>query len=147
MKVAAGIRDALLADATLVALLGDYVGRAAIHTRRPVPSESGKPYVLVGPNAAAGDENAIDTERPVVTVDVAVYGDKRERVGQPDDYHDVETAAERIRKMFRPQNKSILSVTGFHVVGISASGPIPAPVDDESQVGRVVTIEVRLVET
>lgn len=140
LDLGASIRTALLAEAPIYGLLGEWSGEPSIFTRRPVPSEAQYPMIVVNPDIAITDQDALRSKRPIVTKDVIVYGD------QPDGYRVVEQLGYAIRELFHRERFSI-DVDGYDVVQIVASGPNVAPTDDDKTVGRVVTLTISLRKT
>jgi hypothetical protein len=134
----AAIRSAIIANAPIVALLGEYENAASVHTRRPAPQGAAYPMVIIpSENAAASDEDALRTQRPVLQRDVLVYGEN------PKHYREVDEAAELIFQLFHRQRFAI-SVPGWHVIDIVARRPMAAPTSDEKRVGRMVPLTIRL---
>lgn len=143
LDLAPSIRAALIGDESIAADLSTWNNDPAVFTRRPVPADATDPMMIVNPPAAIGDMDALTSERPIVMLDVAIYGKK----GPPGDGSDqtriVERLGFRTRALFHRQKFSILP-EGFSVIDITAAGPIPAPVDDEETVGRLVSLTIRL---
>lgn len=140
LDLAPAIREALIDEVTISGLLAEYNGEPAIFTRRPVPSESLYPMIIVSPDIVINDIDALVSRRPVVIRDVTVYGN------QPDDYRTIEQIGYSIRQLFHRQRLSI-TPTGYSVVDIIATGPNPAPTDDQKTVARVVTLTITTRET
>jgi len=131
------IREALMGQGAITALLGDYAGEPAIFTRRPAPEGAPYPMIMVSPDVAITDQDFLTAQKPIVMRDVAIYG------AQPDDYRDVESGAYLIRDFFH-NNRFAITVPGYGVIDILCTGPIPAPTDDENHLGRVVTLTIQL---
>jgi hypothetical protein len=93
--------------------------------------------VVIGPNIARTDEDGVSDFRPVLVIDINAYGP------QPDSYRNVEAVGDLIYSLFHRQARA-LQVAGYGVTDIRCTGPSPAPVDDESRVGRRVTLTIRL---
>lgn len=136
LEVLVPLRTAIIANAAITGKLGKYQGAPSVHTRRPVPVDAGFPMITVGPIITRSDEDGINSFRPVVVIDVNTYG---EAVAH---YRDVEAVADMIYAMFHRQLP--ITVSGYSVTQITASGPSPAPADDDQQVGRRVTLTIRL---
>lgn len=136
-------RDALIGNVEVAPFLDLWANEPAAFTRRPVPASAGYPMIIVNTPAALGDEDGLISDRPVIQYDVAIYG----RVGSPGTADDhtriVEELGFAVRRQFH-RNRWALQVGGFHVIDVRASGPVPAPVDDDKEVGRVVSLTVRL---
>lgn len=137
------IRAALLEAENIAGELGLYKEKPAIFTRRPVPEEASDPIIIINPDAAISDEDALNSERPIVMRDIAIYGVKAAPADPADQSRLVEALGYRVRKLFHRQKFSIRP-EGFSVIEIIATGPIVAPVDDEATVGRIVSLTVRL---
>ncbi len=137
LNLAGPLRTALLDNAELVALTGVWNHEPSIHTRRPLPSEAPAKSIAISPDVAIMDRDGLTSRQPVVQRDISVYG------GQPDDYRDVEAAAYIIREMFHRQPRAI-TVEGYQVVQIVASGPSAGPTDDQTTVCRYVSLSIHL---
>lgn len=137
MDLAAPLYAALSADAVITALLGTFLSGPSIHTRRPVPEGAEYPMLIVSANVGVTDEDGLVSRRPVLVRDIIAYG---EQDGQ---YRTIETLGELLRTKFHRQRHAF-TISGFHVVDVVATGPIPAPTDDFNHVARVVTLTIRL---
>ena len=137
MNIGPAIRTRLLAQPALVALLGQWHGEPSIHTRRPPPEGAGYPMVMIGPDVAHTDIGFLAAAKSRVLRDIIVYGDN------PKHYRAVEQAGYLVREAFHRRKDSIL-LAGYHTIDVLAEGPVPAPTDDDSRVGRRVTIAVRI---
>jgi hypothetical protein len=134
----AAIRSAIIASPPIVALLGLYEREPSVHTRRPAPEGAAYPMVIIpSENAAASDQDALRSKRPVLQRDVLIFGQN------PKDYREVDEAAELIFTLFHRQRFAI-SVPGYHVIDIVARRPMAAPTSDEKRVGRLVPLTIRL---
>ena len=137
LDIAPALRTAVI-DATAVSsLLATYVDGPAVHTRLPVPADTETPYIVIAPDTAIGDFDALDSDRPVVIKDIAVFG------AQPDEYRTVEYIGYALREIFHRERFSII-LTSHDVVSITVNGPITAPVSDEETVGRLITLTIQL---
>ena len=118
-----------------------YQGSSPVFTRRPVPVGAPFPMVVISSNISLIDEDGIDDRRSIITRDVITYG----RNDTPESYRLVEEIAYMLRNAFH-RNRQSLSVVDddWSVVDVRASGPHPAPTDDEQTVGRLVGLTVRL---
>lgn len=137
------IREALLDEALIAGELAVYADSRAVFTRRPVPEDAGYPMVLINPPAALTDEDGLTSDRPVWMGDVLVYGLKGAPGTAEDQTRTVEQLGFRVRNLFHRQRWA-LQVGGFHVIDVRASGPVPAPVDDDKEIGRAISLIVRL---
>lgn len=136
MNLAPAIYDALVGYGPIQTLLGSWRSGPSIHTKRPVPQDAGYPMIVVSPDITFNDEDALRTQRNVVVRDIAVYGES------PKHYRDVEAIAYMLRTLFH-RNRFSIDPSGFHVIDIVARGPVIAPTDDTSKVGRVVSLTIR----
>ena len=137
LNLSAPILAAIKADSSITSLLGVYNDEPSIHTRRPVPAEAGSPLITISPDITITDEDGISDRRPVVRRDVAVYGDA---IGH---YRVVEELGYLLRELFHRQHQ-ILTVPGYSVVDVRVAGPMIAPASDDTMVGRLVTLTIRL---
>jgi hypothetical protein len=137
LEILAPLRTAIVNASDIVGLLGLFNSEPSVHTRRPLPDGVKYPLVIVGPIVTRMEADGINDFRPRVVIDICIYGE------QDKQYRDVETCAELIHSLFHRQKRSI-TVTSYSVTQIVASGPYPAPVDDESRVGRRVTLAISL---
>ena len=135
------IRTAIISDSVISGMLAQYVGGPAVFTRTPTPATDPVPYpqVVVSPDLSSTSEDGLTSQRFVISRDVTVYG----RNDQAENYRDVETIAKLLQALFHRQKRS-LQVNRFRVFDLVATGPTPSPVDDDQNVGRVVTLTVRL---
>jgi hypothetical protein len=114
-----------------------------VFTRRPVPDEAEFPMIIVNDPAALSDEDGLTrTARSGwATWRFTAARPRRER------RRTRRESSSRSRSgcaaLFHRQ-KWALQVGGFHVIDIRASGPVPAPVDDDKTIGRIVSLIVRL---
>ena len=146
LNLAQPLREAILGMYTITDLLGTYAGEPSIFTRRPVPSEATYPMVVISPDVAVFDQDAMISVRPVVLRDLAIYGKeiREDEFGvQNSDYRNVEVIGYELRERFHRRRDAIL-VEDYNVIDIRASGPIPAPAGDDRLIGRVVTLTIRL---
>lgn len=127
----------------IVELLGQYADAPSVFAFRPVPEGAADPMIIVNPDASISDQDGLTSDRPVVVRDIAIYG----RKGPPGDPTDQSPAVERlgymIRELFHRKRFSVRP-EGYSVTDVVATGPVPAPVDDDGEVGRVVSLTIRL---
>lgn len=136
LDFAPSIRTALLNDATISGLLSDWNGEAAIFTRRPPPTDAVAPFIIVSPDIAINDEDGLTSDRPVIVRDITVYGD------QPDQYRTIEQIGYAIRALFH-HDRTSLTHDDYRIVNVVATGPNPAPVDDENTIARMVQLTIQ----
>lgn len=137
VNVKSAVRTALVGNSSITALLGTYAGSPSVHTRRPVPVSATYPMIIVNDPATITDDDALVARRSVIVLDVAIYGQ------QDDHFRDVDALGFLVRTQFH-RIKSALTVSGYNIYEIVATGPIPAPTDDDEYVGRVVTLSIRI---
>ena len=137
LDIAPDIRTAIINEAPISGLLSEWQGEPSVFTRRPTPPNVSGVMVVISEDIALNDFDGLDSDRPMVIRDVAVYGDN------PDDYRTVELVAYEIRKLF---HRSKLSITNdeYYIIDMVATGPRSAPTSDEEIIGRVVTLTVKL---
>lgn len=127
--------------------VADYIDRwnnePAVFTRRPLPADAPESVCIVNPAASIGDGDGLTSDRPILTHDIAFYGPKGQPGTAEDRTREIERAAHIARAYFH-RNRFSVQPTGYSVIDVQASGPTPAPVDDENEVGRLVTVVVRL---
>jgi hypothetical protein len=143
LDLAPALRAALIGEPTIADPLSEWQNEPAVFTRRPVPKDAADPMIIVNPPAAIGDDDGLTSDRPVVQLDIAIYGKKAAPGDASDQTRIVEALGFRVRDLFHRQKFAILP-DGFSVIGITAAGPFPAPVDDEETVGRLVSLTIRL---
>ncbi len=137
LEVLAPLYAAVTGSEAIVDLLGIFEEGPAVHTRRPVPDDALFPMLTIGPMIARTDSDGVNYYHSLVTVDVIAYG------LQPDDYRKVEELGGLVYSLFHRQPYSI-TVPNWTLTDIRCSGPAPAPTDDDNEVGRAVTLEIRL---
>lgn len=139
LELLAPVRAAILLHSEIVARLGSYNGAPSIHTRVPVPESAGYPMIVIQ-SPTRGDEDGVNDFRPVAVVDINTYGE------QDTHYRDVKDIAEMLYGLLHRQRTAI-TVSNYSVTDLRCTGPAAAPVDDDSRVGRRVTVTARLFAT
>lgn len=137
LEILAPLRTAIVNTSSITSKLGLYKTSPSVHTRRPVPPEAKYPMVLIGPMVARNDQDGINYFAPVAILDLMVYGT------QKDHYRKVEQVSELLYQLFHRQRGAI-TVEDYSVTDLRCSGPSPAPVDDDTLVGRRVSLTARL---
>jgi len=94
---------------------------------------------MVSPDVSVDDADGIDDQRPRLVRDITIYGLNKNVT----EYRVVETLARAVRDLFH-RNRHAITVTDWAVVDIVTRGPMPAPVDDDSEVARLVTLTIQL---
>jgi hypothetical protein len=95
--------------------------------------------IVINSDTTIGNEDGLVSRRPIIVRDLVVYGQ------QDDQYRVVEELAYYLRQKFHRQKRA-LTVSGYHVIDIVATGPNPAPTDDWNHIARAVTLTIRLLE-
>ena len=146
LDLAAPLRTAILASATLTDPLSAYENEPAVFTRRPIPGDATYPLIWISPNAAAGAQNFLNSRKPTVIRDIGVSGEQG-APGHPDDqYRTVEKLAFELWDYF-DDKKDVITVPGFNVIRLTAAAPIVGPTDDDRHLTRIVSLTIRLSET
>lgn len=131
----------LSSDATLTAQLATYNSAPAVLADPPaadlVISED-KPVVIVASPSQQESEDDFSTAHRVAVVNVRLY---HKPIGST---LKLDTAAERVRALLKNWGGA---VTGGTVLDGEVSGPVPAPTDDPSIEGRLVTARLIIQET
>lgn len=140
LEVLVPVRSAIIAVPYITSRLGTYQSEASVHTRRPTPPDAGYPMITVGPLVTRGDEDGINTWKPVVILDLITYGEQKAQ------YRQVDEVADALYQLFHRQRTAV-TIDNYSIVDLRCSGPTPAPVDDESRVGRRVSLTARLFAT
>lgn len=109
-----------------------------VYTRRPVPSGATYPMIIVSEDIVSADRDLIDTRMQFIVRDILVYGQN----DTSSHYREVESMAYAVFDKFHRRPSSIV-VSGWHIVDVIARGPISAPTDDNTTVGRLVTLSIR----
>lgn len=135
LDFAPAIYSAIVNEVSISGLLSEYNGGPAVFTRVPVPTDAVPPFIVIFPDASISDDDGINSDRPSLIRDITVYGD------QPDQYRDVEQIAYSIRGLFHRERLSIIQAD-YDIIRIVATGPFPAPTDDESTVARRVSLDI-----
>ncbi len=138
LHISDDIRTALLADASITALLGTWNGAPAVFTRRPPPNNAPYPQIIVNP-VDVNDMDALVSRRSIVEMDIAIYGQKSS------DTRSVENLGLLVRSLFHRQRFSI-TPSGVSVVQIVCRGPLVGPTDDTNLLVRIVILRVTLKE-
>ena len=133
-----------MGETTITSLLSTYKGAPSVHTRLPIPDGVEFPYVVIGPDVAVTDYDALTVDRPIVVRNIYVYGVAGNAL--QDDYREVEQVGYALRTLLH-REKDAIAVTGYDVVSIDISGPLSAPTSDEKIIGRYVVATIRLRST
>ena len=109
-----------------------------VYTRRPVPDGATYPMIIVSEDIVNIDRDFIASRMQYIVRDILIYG----RNDVAANYREVESMAYAVFDKFHRRPSSIV-VSGWHIVDIIARGPVAAPTDDNTTVGRVVTLSIR----
>lgn len=137
--VPAGLRTSLMSDTDVTSALGGYEGEPAIFTRVPVPTidADAYPMIVIPPAAAVSDEDGLSASHPILVRDLMVYGQ------QPDHFRVVERLGYMLREKFH-RSRFAFAVEDHRLIAVTVQGPAPAPTDDDTTVGRRVTLTIEL---
>lgn len=142
MDLSEPLRTAVIGESTITNELAAYKGSFPVFTRRPVPDDAVYPMIVISSGMQAGEFDGLTDQRPVLVRDVLVYGSNETAAK----YRQVEAIANTVWSLFNRGWQSIL-VSGWKVVEIIASGPSPAPTDDEQTVGRRIELTITLAKS
>lgn len=143
LDLAKPLFDALTGNTAITSKLATYKGKPgdpglpAVFMQDPAPKDAILPYIVAG---------SIPGDRPDDTKNCfgrEVYRDLRIYSLADGDTLLIDDLAEEVRRLFH-RNRTALSVSGFVVNGISASGPLSA--DEFEAYGRIVTLRINLTE-
>lgn len=132
------LRDAIVASADIVALLATYAGEPAVFSSAPAPGNAAYPFILISDDVDKIEEDGLSDFRPSVEREISVYVNN----AIPEKYRVADQVIYLVRTLFH-RRRTAITVTGWHVVDIQVSGPVPTSQDDQTE-GRVVTLTVRL---
>jgi len=139
------LRDSVLEITGVTAELAAWNEEPAVFTRRPAPQDAEFPICMISAPVNLTDQDGLSVQRPVLSHQIAFYGNKGAPGSEQDQTRAVERAAFAARQHFH-RNRFSVQPTGYYVIDVRVRGPVPAPVDDENKVGRVLTVQVRLGE-
>lgn len=139
--LATPLRDRLVATAAITSQLAAYKASFPVFTRRPAPSDAPYPMIIISPDISKTDQDGIDDFRPIFTRDITVYGQNDTSAR----YRTVESLARTVHDIFHSTRDSIV-VPDWHLIQITCTGPIPAPVDDDQTVARMVSLTLQLAQ-
>jgi hypothetical protein len=140
--LSAPLYAALSGNSDIVALLGQWQGSSSIFTNRPVPSDALYPMVLTAGDVTRSDQDLIADPVLEVVRDISIFG-QNTSTGNVNQTRVCDSIALKVRDLFHRQPKN-LSVDGWSVLDIVATGPIVGPTDDDASVHRLVTLTIRL---
>lgn len=129
------IREFILNDVEISSLLPTYSNSKTVFTRRPVPQDATYPMIIISNLVTDLENDYVNCGRRTLTFDISVYGQNDTATN----YRNVERISMRLQTIFhRMQKYSLNMPTGSSLINTVALGPLSAPVDDETKIGRVV---------
>jgi len=140
LDIAGGVRQRLVGDGTLTAMLATYLGQPAVVVS-PVPFDfpfDAKPAIVVDEPINQTPEDDYSTARRRVDLRVRMYA----KHGGSSVV--LNAAAERVRTLLHNWNTPSFS-TG-ELEGASVNGPTSAPTDDPSIEGRLLSVQLQIKE-
>lgn len=138
----ATLRSALVGSGAVADELPEYAGSLPIFTRRPVPDDAPMPMIIINPQIQAGQADGMRDQRPVIVHDIIAYG-RNGTAGTSDDYRRIERLAHAVQQLLHRRPDRLLPANGWAIIDVVASGPSPAPGDDEQTIARRVEVTVR----
>jgi len=138
IDLSASIRTRILSVTDITSLLTNYKGSKPVFTRRPAPSDATYPVIMISPMVGGGiDDDFLKRQRREVTYDIAVYGQN----DTAENYRKVEKLGFLLGNLFHRTNPRAFQMpSGWNLVRTKAFGPMSAPTDDQTIVGRMVTV-------
>lgn len=137
--LSAALRTSIIAATGISTQLGVWQNEPAVFTKVPVPADAPYPMCIIPSPSSIGDADGLNSHRPIFVRDILFHGH------QPDHYRLVEQMAFAARTLFHRQKFSTVP-DGFAVIDIRCNGPLPAPVDDDKTVARMISLTIRLRE-
>jgi|18_taG_2_1085343.scaffolds.fasta_scaffold07399_5 hypothetical protein len=134
-----GIYDVLSADATLTGLLNTYGDNPAIFSNDPVPVNAELAYIVISSPIADIDAGQKDRDGREVIQDIRCY------INADEDLRILDQISNRVRALLHRQAANI-SIVGYNVIIIEASGGVEAPTEEEVY-GQIVTVRMELNST
>lgn len=128
----------------VLGLVEQWQGEPAVFAFWPLPADAPALSIVIREeDAAVSDNDGLTSSRPVIERDVMVYG----RRGSPGEADDQSEAVTRIGYLLRDlwhRQKFSVQPEGYSVTQLIVRGPVPAPVDDDGTIGRMVNLTVQL---
>lgn len=139
IDLSANIRSFILATPSVASLLPAYQNSKPVFTRRPAPPEAKGNLVMVSPMVGGGiDSDFLQSQKREVVYDVAVYGAN----DTTENYRLIERIGFALAQSFhRLDRRKFTMPTGWQLVQAKAYGPMPAPTDDQTKTGRMVSVQ------
>lgn len=140
--LSAPLYAALMGNSDIVALLGQWQDSASIFTNRPTPPDAAYPMIVTAGDVTRSDQDLIADPVLEIVRDVSIFG-QNTSTGNVNQTRVCDSIALKVRDLFHRQRASI-TVDGWDVLDIVATGPIVGPTDDDVSVHRLVTLTIRL---
>jgi hypothetical protein len=134
------MRELILADPVITALLSVYQGAPAVFTRLPVPDAIKYPIITISRNLSQQSEDGVDDYRPIVSYQVAVHG--RNDL-PPTQYRNISDIAFEVRKLFH--RKRNVTIPEWTTIDQRCMGPVDIVSTGEITT-RTVNLTVRLAQ-
>ena len=134
------LRAAIVGASSITALLPTYVGSPTVFTRRPVPHDAPYPLIVISSDITVFNEDGVNDFRPINTRNILVFASNDTAIH----YRVVDTLANLVRDLFH-RNRNAITVSGWSIIDIQASGPEPIPGDDQIE-GRLIMLAIRLAQ-
>jgi hypothetical protein len=137
----AAVFSRLYNDIALAGMLAEYGEAPAIFEDGQVPYEyefTSRPIIVVEPPAHQEDRDTFDADMRIELLRLRLYH-RPAGASLP-----IQQAAERVRELVRNWTGDI---TGGRIINTTVSGPQPAPTDDPSLDGRLLSITLLIKET
>jgi len=144
IDLSSAIRSFVLANPTVSSLIPPYQNSRQVFTRRPAPANAKGLIVMISPQVGGGiDSDYLKNWQREITYDIACYGPN----DTPENYRKVEQTAFALANAFHRTNKrSFPAVDGWMLTQAKAYGPMTAPTDDQTIVGRMITVQFLLTQ-
>lgn len=135
--LAAPLRDAIVADSGITALLPAYQGSYPVFSQAPVPNDAPFPQITISPPDSIADEDGVNDFRPLISQYITAWAEN----SSPANGELADDLGYLLRDLFHRQRSIV--VPGWSVVDIQVQGPQPTFVDDQ-RVGVAVFVQTRL---
>lgn len=136
------LRSRILDEAAIADQLETWNGYPAVFTRRPVP-DCGYPLIIINQPTNAVDFDALNASRLELGIPIVAYGQKGPAGSENDQTREIDAMGWNLRTLFHRQKFDIES-DDYRIIDVRATGPIPAPTDDDVTVARAVSLRIRL---
>lgn len=142
--------DRLLANAAVQAFLPTYTADSggsakAVFSTDRVPGDAGFPFIHSSGQIDDTPEDIKNTRFRVILRDIGIFDLVEDRSSSA-----LDDIAEKVRNLFNRGNVAAehpvdgaMTVAGFKIITMEASGPVVAPTDEEVM-GRIITLTIVL---